>query len=90
MFQQVVIVDERDTLCGKPIIHGEKLILRWPDSSSSSHAVIVVESSTNKVIKDGRKKIPLVRSEASVLVKHRGHDLRVYLANSGLFVARDE
>lgn len=90
MFQQIVIVDEQDTLCGKPIAHGDKLILRWPDSSSSSHTAVVIESTTNKTKKVGRKSVPLIRSECYVLVKHRGHDLRVYLANSGLFVARDE
>ena len=90
MFQQVVITDEQDTLCGKPIVHGEKLILRWPDSSSSSHLVVVIQSTTDKTIKVGRKSIPLIRSTAHVLVKHKGHDLRVHLLHSGLFVARDE
>lgn len=90
MFQQIVIVNEQDTLCGKPITHGEKLIVRWPDSSSSSHTAVVIESTTDKMMKVGRKLVPLLRSEVYVLTKHRGHDFRVYLANSGLFVARDE
>jgi hypothetical protein len=89
-FEQVVIQDEADTLRGEPILHGEKLIVRWPDSSSTSHVVSVTETPTDKTKTTNRKKIPLVRSESHVLVKHRGVDLKVLLAGSGLFVARDE
>lgn len=93
MFQQVIIQDEADTLCGSPLVNGEKIILRWPDSSSTSHVVTVIETPTDKIkvetIDGRRKRIKLPRRESHVMVKHRGVDLKVLLAGSGLFVARD-
>lgn len=88
-FERVEVKDFQDHLDGKPLLDGERVIVRWGDGTTSSHTVkcVTVKAWTGLDGEDQPTFFSDVR--ASVGLKYKGLELKIPLRDSELQLVRD-